>query len=270
LLGYLVLAAAVMFHVLRHPASQFPGTMPDPNLFSWWLAWAQAWWGHGGGLLHTNLINAPVGVSALWNTSVLGLGLPVAPVTAIAGPVVAYNLLMVAGMATSAWATALAAARWASPLGATISGLLGGFGAYTLAHAHGHLNLVWTVYPALLLLLGADLVRGARPVRIGLLIGIATFWQFFVSSEMLTTSWLFAGVIAVMVMIVRRPDRQTWRAILVAGSTAFAVGVVLLGYPLVLAVTSPDRLPDTLRRPVSYSADLANLVVPTSIEQWAP
>jgi hypothetical protein len=270
LLGYAVAAGVVILPVLRHPASQFPGKFGDPDVFTWWIAWAQSWWTHGGSLLHTDALNAPLGTSTLWNTSVLGPGLLVAPVTSLAGPVASYNFLILAGMSLSAWATSLAAARWVSRPAAVVSGLLGGFGAYTVAQAYGHLNLVWLVYPALLVLLGTDLLRGAHPVRIGLCVAVATCWQFFVSTEMLTSSWVFAGVLAISLVVVRRPTQRMLRAVFIAGSTAVVSATAVLGYPLVQALGSADRHPGSIRSPVAFSGDLANLIIPTAVERFAP
>ena len=53
---------------------------------------------HGLNPLHTGLLWAPSGYSTTWITSVPALALLAAPVTLLAGPLVSYNLLMLAAL----------------------------------------------------------------------------------------------------------------------------------------------------------------------------
>jgi hypothetical protein len=270
LLGYVAAAIAVMARVLWHPSTQTPGPYADPSWFAWWFAWALHWLTHGGNLLHPDVLNAPVGISALWNTSALGLALPAAPITALFGPVASYNVMVVAGMACTAWVGSLAAARWVSRPAAAVAGLLAGFGAAELGQAEAHVHLVWMLYPELLVLLGTDLARGAPPRRIGLWVAAATCWQFFISVEVLITSAMFAGVLAVGALLAQPSVRRRVRALLVAAGTAAVATGAVLAYPVADALGTPSRNDLVSRPPVQFSAHLLNLVLPTPVQLVAP
>jgi hypothetical protein len=267
LLGYAVVAVAVMARVLWHAGSDAPGPFGDSSGTDWWLAWALHWITHGGNLFHPDVLNAPEGMSALWNTSVLGLGIPAAPLTALFGPVATYNVLVAAGLALTAWVGALAAARWVSRPAAAVVGLLAGFGAAELGQAEAHLHLVWFAYPELLVLLGTDLVRGAPPRRIGLWIAAATCWQFFVSTEVLLSSTMFAAVMIAAALLVQPSFRRRLRTHLTAAGTTVVGAGIVLAYPLTEALRTPSRHFHTTPQ---FSADLANLVVPTSLQLVVP
>ncbi|GAA1807263.1 hypothetical protein GCM10009682_31410 [Luedemannella flava] len=54
--------------------------------------------------LFSHAVNAPDGVNMMANTTVLGLGIPLTPVTLLLGPLVTYRVLAVLALAGTAWA----------------------------------------------------------------------------------------------------------------------------------------------------------------------
>lgn len=271
LLGtYLAAAAVLMSPVLAHPSSRLAGAFSDPIGFTWWLAVACHWVTHGGDLFHPSFVNAPVGISTLWNTSVLGLGLPASPVTAVAGPVVAYNLLVLLGLALDGWVMAIAAGRWMSRPAGVVAGALLGFGAYAVAQAQAHLHLTFFVYPVLLLLLGTDLLRGAPPRRVALYVALATVWQFFVSTEVLATSVVFLAVLGVVAVVLHPGVRRRVRPLVTAFAVGLAGATASLAYPLAYLWATPTRTSFASQPAKLYSANLANLIVPTPLDLFDP
>ena len=112
------------------------------------MTWSLEWWPwaiwHGLNPLHTGLVWAPAGYPTPWMTSIPALALLAAPVTLVAGPLVSYNLLMLAAPPAAALACyrlcrELCHRFWPSLLG----GFLFGFSPYVLGQAVAqHLNLV--------------------------------------------------------------------------------------------------------------------------------
>src|SRR5260370_30019157 len=81
------------------------------------------------------------------------------PAAALSGRVVAYNLLITAGTALSAWFGFLAARRFVDgALACFLAGLVYGFSPGLLAQALGHPHVVVAVFPPIALLLGAEIL----------------------------------------------------------------------------------------------------------------
>ncbi|OLT21945.1 hypothetical protein BJF78_33575 [Pseudonocardia sp. CNS-139] len=126
--------------------------------------------------LFTTYQHHPVGVNAMWNTTVLALGVLFAPVTLTAGPIAAYNVAMILGPVASGLALVAALRPYVARLAPrAVAGLLYGFGPFMIAHASvGHVNLVWALLPPVLLWAAHALfVRPVAPVRTGALLGLA-------------------------------------------------------------------------------------------------
>jgi hypothetical protein len=49
-------------------------------------------------------MNAPNGVNLMANTGLLGLTVPLVPVTLLFGPVVTFTIMLTGGLAATAWA----------------------------------------------------------------------------------------------------------------------------------------------------------------------
>jgi hypothetical protein len=250
--------------LLRHGDRDYLGLGYDPQIFIWSLGW----WPHaildGENPFVTEAMWPVVGVNLTWVTSVPGLALVAAPLTLLAGPVLAYNVVSVALPALAAW-TAFLLCRyltgswWASVAG----GYLFGFSSYMISHVsagHANLSSVFLVpLVALTVLQYVDARIGGRAlaVRIGLLLGA----EIYLSTEVfatLTVALLASLVVAfVLVPDVRARLRTGVRPLLGALAVALVVAAPLLGYALT------DYEGDRLADPAQAPADMANLVVPT-------
>lgn len=273
LVGLLLLAISLglQYRVLgAFTTSTIGDVTGDPDLFGWWLTWTPWAILHGENPLVTDWMHHPLGVNAMWNTTVPLLGVVLSPVTLTAGPVAAYNVGMILGPVASGVAMAWALGPWVRRWSArTIAAVVYAFGPFQVAHASaGHLNIVWAVLPPILLYLVHVLfVRGTdKPYRTGALVGLVFAAQLFLYTQTLALGVLMLVVTAV-VLAVRFPSRV--RALLPglvrAGAACVGVFAVVCAYPLWLILAGPQRPRSTIRDPLYGVTDLANVVVPTPL-----
>ncbi len=155
LLGLIALVlylAAWLFTEARplifHPEiPQLDQASMDPNFYTWALSWWPYSITHGLDQLHPTLIGAPQGFDLAWITSVPPLALLAWPLTAIAGPVVSFNLLAAIALPVCAWAAFVLCRRLTGRFWpALAAGIVYGFSAYQADHnAAGQLNLTFNL-----------------------------------------------------------------------------------------------------------------------------
>ena len=155
LVVYALLAVAVLSSTWVDPAQSLIGSPKDPKLFVWYLGWIPHELSQGHNPLFTNYLSYPHGVNLMWNTSIIFPALLLWPVTAMFGPVVAYNVLITAGIALSAWLGFLAARRFIDgPVWCFVAGLIYGFSPALVAQALGHPHASVALFPPIALILG--------------------------------------------------------------------------------------------------------------------
>ena len=76
----------------------------DVHFFEWVLVHATRIFTHGENPLFSPQLNAPDGVNMMANTGLLGLTVPLVPVTLLFGPAVAFTLMLTGGPTATAWA----------------------------------------------------------------------------------------------------------------------------------------------------------------------
>ena len=184
--------------LILHPRrAQLDQVSPDPNFYVWSLRWWPYAISHGLNPLFTHQIAAPTGHSLAWGTTVPPISLLATPLTAAAGPVVAFNLLTAVALPISAWAAFLLCRRitgrfWPAFAG----GAVFGFSSYLSMHTDaGQLNIL---YSLLLPILGYLIVRwyeasiSARAFVI--LAGIVLALQFYLFLETFADMTALIGV----------------------------------------------------------------------------
>ena len=103
--SFAVCAVLVYLPVGPFDSSHLPsGGSGDPAQMTWFLGWSLYALHHGLNIFHSNFVDYPTGVDLANNTSVPLLGVLVAPVTAIAGPVAAVNFLFRVALFSSSFA----------------------------------------------------------------------------------------------------------------------------------------------------------------------
>jgi hypothetical protein len=280
LAGYLGLAFLLFAHAWAHPTGMLIGNHVDSGPHTWDLAWAPYAISHGHNPLFTTWMGVPTGANIAWNTPVIAPGLATWPVSAAAGPVAAFNLVLTLGPALTAFVAYLAlrryvASRWAAILG----GALAGFSPYMLAHvAAGHSNQVTALsVPLALFLLDALLIRQTRsPWVLGLALGGLAGVQMYISEEVLAEIVLVAVAGLAVLAVVAAPALRAamWRRMLrrlAQALLAAAPVFLLLAAPMLwMQFFGPQHIVGAVRASNRYVTDLANLVVPTRLQAVAP
>jgi hypothetical protein len=276
LLVYLALAILLTGGAWASPTTRWIGGCCDQQQTIWFLRWVPTAIGQGLNPFLTVQINAPTGVNLMWNSLAAPIGLVLAPVTVLAGPVFAYNVAIVGAIVLSALAAFVALRRYATGLaGPLVGGAVYGFSPYIASHAALHLNLVaaWAP-PLVLIVLDELLIRRRRgPVALGMALGVLAGLQLLTSEEILATGAVAAAVFAGILVVVTRD-----RALIAAGTRRVAraflpalAGLLLVaGLPLVIQFLGPLRIGGRVQDTALFSTDLLNLVLPTRYQLFAP
>jgi len=273
-LYFLLGAVAVTMWLWRDPASRLVAANPnDTDQFAWYFRYDAAAVAHFRlPALVTDAMNAPQGISVMWNTFMLLPGMLLAPVTLLAGPQVSLTALMTAGFAGSALTMFAVLRRWGASLpAAALGGGIYGFSPALIQSSLGHYDLQFAVLlpliadTALRLLTGRCGVGARAAARCGAWLGLLTAAQVFVDEEL-----LFDTAIAVLVMaavtVASRPRAAAGRVRELAGGLAAAAGVTALiaGYALRVQFFGPLRQQSSPFMPDYYKNDLAGFVHPSS------
>nr|WP_269440796.1 hypothetical protein [Micromonospora tarapacensis] len=253
----------------------------DQALYEWFLAVdARAVLGDFG--LFTDRLNAPHGVNLMANTSVIALGVLLAPVTLLCGAPVTFALLVAGNLAgtATAWYFLFSRTLRAHRAAAVLGGALCGFGPGMVSQSNSHLHMTaqWLlpviVWLVVRLRQAADPTAGrsgsgpgggaagGRPDRRRLVttavaLAAAVSAQVFIGEEV-----LFLGALTLLVMAVTMiaVDRDLARRALpaFAGGMALASGLALLvlARPLWFQFAGPLGVADGMFSPHYFSADL--------------
>ncbi|GGM57790.1 hypothetical protein ACFFX1_17095 [Dactylosporangium sucinum] len=257
--SYLLFAVVVLQHLWGNPRTRMlTDNTQDQIFFEWVLTHAARVVTHGESPIFTDEMNSPLGVNLMANTSILGLALPLSPVTLLFGAGVTFALvctLALAGTATG-WYLFLSRVVVRSKGAAYLGGLFCGFAPAMISQITGHPNIagqylipfvIWAVFR----------LRDGSPVRRGLVLAALVVYQCFINEEIL---FLTACALAVFLLVYLRPREflPAARAALPAlGITAVVAGV-LLAYPLFHQFFGPQAyrgLPDFV---LKINTDLAS------------
>ena len=228
---YVLGAVALTWRLWADPASRMQvGDVTDVDLFSWFIRYSAESVSHGSlPALVTTAMNAPHGISLMWNTSLLLPGVLLTPVTLLAGPQTTLTLLLTLGFAGSAASLFWVLRRWDVRIGpAALGGALYGFSPALLAAAVGHYHLEFAVLPPLLIDAMLRIVTGrGHPIKNGIWLGLLAAAQFYIGEELLVDTVLAAGVVLV-VLVVMKPGAVTGQMRRSVAGLAVAAGVALV------------------------------------------
>jgi hypothetical protein len=245
---YLLLALVVWWGVWSsHPTATTTCGCGDSALFLWFFAWPAHALAHGLDPLYSSAMSHPGGVDLLANTSELALGVVLAPVTWVFGPVASMNVALTLAPALSALAMFVLVRRWVDWAPAAFAaGLLYGFSPLVLVSlSDAHLMLGWAVVPPLVVACVDELVftRRRSPVATGLVLGLLLLVQFFVGTEVLLLIGIAGAAAAVLLLAygLRHLDAVAAHArrVVVGLLTAAGTAAVLLAYPAWFALAGP-------------------------------
>lgn len=178
----------------------------DQEFFQWNFAHAAHAVSHGENPFFTDLMNAPLGVNLMANTSVLLFGIPMAPITLWLGSHATFTIFVTVAFAGTAiaWYYFLSRAVVQSRTAAYIGAGFCGFAPGIVSHAGGQPNISAQFLVPLLLWC---LLRLAQPApatrrrryiwRYGATLGGLSVAQVFLNEEIL----FFAGLATITVMV---------------------------------------------------------------------
>ena len=245
--AYLALSAFIWSNVWSHPTSDTICGCGDTSLFTWFIEWPAYAISHGLSPFYTTAVRFPGGVNIPANTSVLAIGVVLAPVTWLFGPVATMNVALTLAPALSALAMFVLLQRWVSWAPASFAGgLFYGFSPYILVSlADAHLMLGMARPPLIVACLDELLFRQQhRPVATGVVLGLLVAVQFFVGSEVLLIMAITGRHRHLAVVVLwsgrrTRALRDHARHAMVGLSAAAVTAIVLLAYPVWFALAGP-------------------------------
>jgi len=260
---FLILAIVFIDHGVSLTADVLgPGN--DPYGFVWFLAWWPFAVLHHLDPFWTNLIWQPTGYEVLWGSSVPLLAFLMAPVTLTAGPVVSFNVLVLAAPVLSAFCAYLLCLRLTrAPWAAVAGGYLFGFATYQTAQA-ATLNLCFTfLLPCLVWVCLARLGDGIGRRRCVVLLCLLLPAEFLISTEIFAMMVLFGGIIWLLAFGMIPERRPELRMLLLDGVIAAPVVAVLLSPFLVAMFSHYPFVNLPAQWPYFFVADLFGFAVPS-------
>ncbi|QIM20169.1 glycosyl transferase [Phycicoccus sp. HDW14] len=230
--------------------------MQDQQAFEWYLGATAHNLSTFSNPLSSDLQNFPAGVNLMANAAVLGLGVPLTPLTLLAGPHVTFVLLELLGLALTATGWYWMTRRWlpVHPVAALLAGALAGFGPGMVSHANGHPNFVVQALVPVILDRLLRVLAGRRPVRDGVVLGLLTAWQVLIGEEVLLLTAIGVLVAAAVWLAHRRPP---WRPVLTGLGLGALVTLVLVAVPLWWQFRGPQSYASIWHPPAGN--DLAQL-----------
>ncbi|WP_326560188.1 hypothetical protein [Micromonospora sp. NBC_01796] len=255
--GYLLAGGYVTARLWLHPDHNTRAGN-DQLLFEWMLARAAHAVTHLENPLHSTALNAPDGVNLMANTSVLGLGVPLTPVTLLFGSHTAFLLAIVGSLAgtAAAWYLFLSRRLVRSRFAAAVGGLLCGFAPGMVSQATGHLHMISQfLVPAILAVVFAPATD--RVLRRGVLLGLLVAYQVFLGEEVLVFLVLACGLFTVAYAAASPATvRRIGRAFLGRLGIGALVAAVLLAYPLWFQFLGPGHYQGLPFDPGGYALDI--------------
>ena len=255
-LGVIVLfavpAVVLWWHVWSgHPANTLACSCGDPAQEVWFMAWPAWAVAHLGNPFFSHAVNVPSGANLLSNTSGTLVGVVLAPVTWLWGPVAATNVALTLAPALSAWGCFVAVrplVRWKA--GAIPAALAYGYSSAVISSlSFGHVSVALLVVPPLLFTtLHEIVIRQERSVRRdGLVLAALVIVQFLISPEVVVICALLAviGLLAVMAVGWRQVRVRAGHAV-PALCLAALVCVVVLAYPTWFGLAGPQAVTGVL------------------------
>jgi len=273
---YVALSVALFWNIWSaHPATD---TLlgGDTFLNTWFLAWGPHALFSAHNPFYSDYANYPYGVNALPNTSELLLGFISYPVTLLWGPIASFNTVMTLSFPASATAAYFLARRFTAWRPAAFAaGLVYGFSPYMIASGlDDHIHLSFVPIPPLIALVLHELVvrqRGSA-TRWGIALGVCVVAQFFVSTEVLSTTVVVIGTAVIVTAVI---GHRHWRDHVGHALTGFGwalgIALALLAYPVWFLIAGPAHIVGPIELvPEAYRADLLGPIVPDSLLRFAP
>ncbi|ANW19494.1 glycosyltransferase [Streptomyces clavuligerus] len=260
-LGFL-LASGVLYHQLWADLDRgyLADAGQDQNQWEWFFRVTAANITELRNPLFTTLQGHPEGVNLMANTVMLGLSVPLTPVTLLLGPTVTWALVLTGGLAATAvawyWfiARRLVANRWAAATGAALAA----FAPPMISHGNAHPNFLALFMLPVIVDRALRLCEGRRVVRDGVLLGLFTAYQIFLGEEALLLAAMGMVLFALAYAVLRRDvAAAVWRPLLRGTLIGLAVCLPIVGFPLGWQFFGPQSYTHVMHGDNTHNSPLA-------------
>ncbi len=205
----------------------------DQIALEWFLSAVAHSVAAGDNPLFNSQLNAPTGVNMMANASMIGVGVPLTPLTLAFGASVSYLLLTVLALAGTATGWYYAFCRYLVPsrLAAAVGAGFCGFAPGMVAESLGHIHLVSQYLVPFIVVSVVRLVGTRASWRRSVGLGLLVAYQTFLSEEILLLTAVGGGVVLAGWLAfggqIAHPRRLVGHLVL-----AGAVSILIVGYPL--------------------------------------
>ncbi|HWS31975.1 MAG TPA: hypothetical protein VN408_04445 [Actinoplanes sp.] len=262
-LGFAAFAVLVTIQLWIDPNGRvLAGNDDDHGIFLFMLAHAERVVFDGAVPFFSDRFNVPVGVNMMANTSILALGIPLAPVTHFLGGGVTVALLITLGLGGTAfaWYWVLSRHLVDSRLAAWIGGAWCGFAPAMISHANGHVNFVSNYVLPFIVWQVLRLREPGRVVRGGIILGLLITLQVFINEEALLFTAMTLGLVAAGYAAMAWSEAAKVAKHFCAGIGVAALSSgVLLAYPLWYQFFAPGNYHGQPFAPTDFVTDAASL-----------
>jgi hypothetical protein len=256
--SYAIFAVVLVSHLWRDPNGRMlADNKQDHIFFEWVLTHAARVVTHGDSPIFTEELNAPLGVNLMANTSILGLAIPLSPITLIFGAGVTFALLTTLALfgTATAWYYVLSRDLVRSRAAAAVGGLFCGFAPAMVSQDTGHPNIAGQFMIPFIVRAVLRLRQPGPVVRRGLVLAALVIYQCFLNEEM-----LFLTALALLVfLLVYLPVREiipTAKAALPTLGVAVGISAAVLAYPLWHQFAGPQAYHGLPKFVLGFSTDL--------------
>ncbi|TPQ16570.1 dolichyl-phosphate beta-glucosyltransferase [Streptomyces sporangiiformans] len=247
---FLLMAVTLHWGRWADPSSRYlPDSLQDQNQWEWFFAVTADNVAHLRNPLFTDLQGFPDGVNLMANTVMLGLSVPLAPVTWLFGPALTLALVMTLGLAATAaaWYWLIVKRLVRQRGGAFVGAALAAFAPPMVSHANAHPNFVVLFMIPLIIDRALRLCTGARVVQGGVVLGLMAAYQIFLGEEPLLLAAMGMALFALGYAVVRWDvAKVAWRPLLRGLAIGGAVCLPLVAFPLYWQFFGPQSYQSVL------------------------
>ncbi len=268
---YGAVTAALFYRQGLVDGTGYLGNGPDPFLYIWMFKFLPAAVAHGQNPFILPQAWAPYGLNITQATTTPFVALAAWPLTALAGPVVAFNLVTLALPALAAGAAFLLVmaltGRWGA---AFIGGWIFGFSSAVFGPLMGHLQTDFVVWIPLVFLVLVLRLQGRISFRLCVAaLSVLGVCQFLTSLETYVTSAIFVVVFAGAAQMCKPGGWRNLIArrdhLLLAVALSDAVTAVLVSPFIYYFFSDYAEIPHLLQAGSYYATDPLNFIIPTEI-----
>ncbi|WP_405991846.1 dolichyl-phosphate beta-glucosyltransferase [Streptomyces sp. NBC_00986] len=260
---FLLMSVALYSGRLFDPNHRYlEDSLQDQNQWEWFFAVTADNVAHLHNPFFSNLQGFPDGVNLMANTVMLGLSVPFAPLTLLAGPAVSLSVCMALGLAATAaaWYWLIVKRVVRQRAAAFVGASLAAFAPPMVSHANAHPNFVILFMIPLIIDRALRLCAGTRVVRDGIVLGVMAAYQIFLGEEPLLLASIGMVLFAASYGALNRDVvRASWRPLLKGLGIAAGICAPIILIPLYYQFMGPQSYKSVLHGDNAGNSPLALL-----------